>query len=108
VAAAADLEPQRREMTMAQSTILLENAAATGPARTWNGGRGQFKTVGTFGGATVTLQILGPDGTTWLSLGEEAAFTAPGVVNFDCPPGQLRAQVSGGSPSGLYAEVASI
>jgi hypothetical protein len=93
---------------MAQNNTLLDGAAATGPATTWAGGRGQFKALGSFGGATVTLQILGPDGATWLALGAEAALTGPGVVNFDCPPGQLRAAVSGGSPSGLHAAVASL
>lgn len=93
---------------MAQTIVLLDNAAATGPARTWAGGRGQFKVAGSFGGATVTLQILGPNGSTWLDVGTEAALAAAGVANFDCPPGQLRAAVSGGSPSGLTAEAASL
>ena len=93
---------------MAQNIVLLDNAAATGSAKTWSGGRGQFKALGSFGGATVTLQILGPDGATWLSLGSDAALTAAGVANFDAPSGQLRAAVNGGSPSGLYASVASL
>lgn len=93
---------------MAQRIDLLSNATSTGSAALWAGGRGMFKLAGTVGGATVTLQILGPDGTTWQSLGTDAALTATGVVDFDAPPGQLRAAVSGGSPSGLYAEVASI
>lgn len=93
---------------MAQNIVLLDNASATGAAKTWDGGRGQFKALGSFGGATVTLQILGPDGATWLGLGADAALTAAGAVNFDCPPGQLRAAVSGGSPSGLYAQAASL
>ena len=93
---------------MAQNIVLLDNAAATGPAKTWDGGRGQLKALGSFGGATVTLQILGPDGATWLAVGSDAALTGAGVANFDCPPGQLRAAVSGGSPSGLHASVASL
>lgn len=93
---------------MAQRLTLLNNASATGAAVTWAGGRGQFKALGTFAGATVTLQVLGPDGTTWQAVGEEATLDAAGLANFDCPPGQLRAAVTGGTPSGLYAEVASL
>lgn len=93
---------------MAQVLTLLSNASATGSAVHWAGGRGQFKLAGTVGGATITLQTLGPDGSSWLGLGTDAALTASGVVGFDCPPGQLRALVAGGSPSGLYAEVASV
>lgn len=93
---------------MAASIRLLNNASATGSAFAWRGGRGQFSVVGTFSGATVTLQILGPDGSTWQSMGTDAALTAAGVVNFDAPAGSIRAAVASGSPSGLYAEVASI
>ncbi len=84
---------------------LLSNASATGSGKIWNGGRGAFMAAGTFGGATVTLQVLGPDGTTWLDVGAEAALTAPGAVGFDLPPGTIRAEVDGGDPSGLYALV---
>jgi len=94
---------------MAQRLTLLSNASATGSAVTWAGGRGQFKALGTFDGATVALEVLGPDGSTWQPVGEDAALDAAGVANFECPPCQLRAAVTGGSsPSGLYAEAASL
>jgi len=47
---------------------LLTNASATGSAQNWKGGRGVFTLAGTVGGATITLQYLGPDATTWLTL----------------------------------------
>lgn len=87
---------------------LLLNGNATGPTRIWNGGRGQFAVAGTLGGATVTLQVLGPDEATWLDVGEDAALDAAGVVNFDLPPCSIRAEVVGGSPSGLYATAVRI
>lgn len=93
---------------MSQRTTLLSNASATGSAVMWNGGRGQLQVSGTFGGATVTLQILGPDGATYLSVGADAALTDVGVVNFDLPPGLIRAHVASGSPSALYALVSSV
>jgi hypothetical protein len=80
---------------------LLNNASATGAAATWNGGAGVFAVVGTFTGATVALEYLGPDGTTWVA--SAAGLTANGLQRFALPPGQIRASVTGGTPSGLYA-----
>jgi hypothetical protein len=81
--------------------VLLSNASATGTGTTWGGGRGVFSLAGTVGGATITLQYLGPDGTTWLT--GATALTAIGLIAFELPPGQIRAAVSGGAPAGLYA-----
>jgi hypothetical protein len=80
---------------------LLSNATATGAAATWGGGAGVFIVVGTFTGATVALETLGPDGATWVA--SQAGLTANGVQRFVLPPGQIRASVTGGTPSGLYA-----
>lgn len=93
---------------MSQRIDLLDNASATGGQKTWDGGEGAFLVAGTLGGATVTLQILGPDGTTWMDVGEDAALTAAGAVGFSLPPGQIRAKVASGSPSGLYAIAVSV
>jgi hypothetical protein len=82
---------------------LLTNAAATGNGTTWGGGRGVFTLAGTVGGATITLQYLGPDGSTWLAAGAATTLTAVGLGVFELPPGQIRAAVSGGAPAGLYA-----
>lgn len=82
-------------------TTLLSNASATGSAVPWPGGKGGVMLAGTVGGATITLQILGPDGTTWLT--GATALTAVGVGVFELPCGQIRALVAGGAPSGLYA-----
>ncbi len=82
-------------------TTLLSNASATGSAVPWPGGKGAVMLAGTVGGATITLQILGPDGTTWLT--GATALTAVGVGVIELPCGQIRALVAGGAPSGLYA-----
>jgi hypothetical protein len=88
---------------------LLNNASSTGGGKTWNGGQGAFLVAGTLAGATVKLQVLGPDGVTWLDVGADAALAAPGAAGFALPPGQIRAEVSGGSaPTGLYAQAVSI
>lgn len=81
---------------------LLSNASATGSAVQWDGGRGVFSLAGTVGGATITLQYLGPDGSTWLTAA--TALTAVGLEAFELPPGRIRALVAGGAPSGLYAD----
>lgn len=78
---------------------LLDNASATGNPVRWNGGRGVFSAVGTFGGGSVTLQYLGPDGATWITAA--TALTAAGLVAFELPPGQIRAAVV--TATGVYA-----
>ena len=93
---------------MSRTFALLSNATATGSAHRWPGGRGTFEVDGSFDGATVTLQKLGPDGTNYLSLGTDAALTAEGVINFDLPPCHIRALVAGGSPNGMYATATKI
>lgn len=82
---------------------LLSNASATGSAAQWGGGVGVFSAAGTFSGATVSLQFLGPDGLTWCAVGSDTTLTAAGGGAFVLPPCSIRAEVSG-SPSGMYAQ----
>jgi len=87
---------------------LLSNASATGSDLTWPGGRGTFLVAGTFGGSVVKLQVLGPDGSTYIDAGAYTTLTAAGAGNFDLPQGKIRAAVVGGSPSGLYAVAVTV
>lgn len=80
---------------------LLVNASATGSGVLWRGGGGVFIAEGTFGGATLTLQMLMPDGVTWANVPNMDGLTATGVQLFMAPPGLIRATVTGGAPSGL-------
>lgn len=82
---------------------LLSNASATGARVIWSGGPGIFKAAGTFGGATVSLEYLAPDSTTWVAMGADTTLTAAGGGQFTSDPGPIRASVTGGAPSGLYA-----
>lgn len=86
--------------------VLLSNASATGDAFRVNASREWlFSVDGTFNGATVQLQLQSPDGSSWLPI-EDAAFTAEGaVVVFLGDNSVVRAAVSGGTPSALYAEL---
>ena len=82
---------------------LISNGSSTGNSFVWRGGRGHFAVSGTFGGSTVKLQFLGPDGSTWIDAGTYTTLTSSGGGSFDLPECQIRAAVSGGSPSGIYA-----
>ena len=84
---------------------LLSNATATGSAVQWPGGTGTFLAAGTFSGATVTLQMLSPDGTNYMTVGPDTTLTAAGGGNFLLPPCTLRCLVAGGPPAGMYAFV---
>jgi Putative Ig domain len=87
-------------------TFLITNGFTTTPNNGlgWQGGAGMFVVVGTFNTATIQLQFLGPDGLTWVTY-SGSALTAPGEINFYLPPCNLRAEVIGGPPSGIYAAV---
>lgn len=84
---------------------LLANQSATGAAMAWGGGPGVFLAAGTFGGATVSFQYLGPDSVSWLDAGTDTTLTASGGGQFTLPPVRIRAAITGGSPSGIYAMV---
>lgn len=84
---------------------LLSNASATGVAVDVPAGRYVFALQGTLGGATVTLQMLGPDGETYMSVGTDGEFTGAGAVEVALPAGPVRASVAGGPPAGLYASL---
>lgn len=94
---------------MYQRVDLLTDATATGDAKSWQGGKGAFLVAGDPDGGTVSLQILGPDGSTWLDVSADTTLDAAGAAGFWLPQGQIRAEVDGGSsPSGLYAIAVSM
>lgn len=81
---------------------------ATGAAVDCPGGIMQFSVAGTFGGATVALYVLGPDGVTWLNAGVNTTLTAAGMGIAYLAPCQIQAQISGGPPSGIFASIARV
>lgn len=85
---------------------LLTNASATGnPGRIVKAGDHIFSVDGTFGGATVQLQMRSPDGASWLDIAS-AAFTAEGAIVVTLPANcEVRASVASGTPSALYAAI---
>lgn len=90
--------------------MLLSNGSATGSAVRWRGGRGVFTVYSaTFSGATIKLQWSPDFGATWLDVDRSGdtyvTLTATGAGIFELPPCQIRANVSGGPPSAVYAKV---
>lgn len=83
---------------------LIENGTATGPWLSWLGGYGTFSVTATaWNGATVSLEMKGPDGTSGLLLGPDAQLIANGTCLFHVAPCELRARVVGGPPAGVTA-----
>lgn len=83
---------------------LLINGSATGD---WElvkpGGRFVFSVVGTFNGATITLQFRGADNSTAVNV-TSGSFTAAGALAVDVGHGSYaRVFISGGPPSAVYA-----
>lgn len=85
---------------------LINNAAATGAdTKIGQGGLYAFSVVGTFSGASIKLQLKAGDGATWVDI-PDTTFTAAGVVGVYIPAGaNVRAVVTGGPPSGIYAHI---
>jgi hypothetical protein len=88
------------------SYTLLSGGSATGSAVAIRGGEYIAFFDGTISGATVSLQIQSPSGV-WMAV---EVFTGSAVsystlprsqTGIDRPAGNVRAAVSGGSPSGL-------
>lgn len=91
------------------SSMLLNGASADGtPINCQLAGRYCFSVAGTFGGATVGLRMLGPDGTTWIAIEDDAgaiAITAAKAIAVLLPAGSFKATVTGGSGASLYAKL---
>jgi hypothetical protein len=59
--------------------------------------------------ATATLNMLGPDGATFLQVSPtQATFTANGVGTVYLPPCTIQMAVSGGPPTALFVSIARV
>lgn len=67
------------------------------------GGRYGVAAVATWGGGSAKLEILLPDGTTWVSVGSSTDFTDDGFALVDIPPGQYRVAIA--TATGVYASI---
>ncbi len=69
---------------------------------------GVFAVVATFGGATIKLQFLGPDGSTLIDAGAATTLTANGAGVFYLPPVNIQCTITAGPPSGVYATASRV
>ena len=108
-AAALSLSPSSG---LTAGTAVIQNDQALWTAQSANGTSAEFvlstitpiTLLGTFGGATVTLQLSTDGGTTWL---DYTTYTAPTCVNINLPTGMMgRLVLSGASgTTSIYATV---
>lgn len=88
-----------------ETLLLANNVSATGaqPAAVAYGGSDYiFSVLGTFGGTSVQLQVLGPNGSTWMNVGP--AMVEAGMILVSVGPNaSMRVNLTGGTPSGIFA-----
>lgn len=87
---------------MADVGTLLSAAVATGAAIPRAKGIYTFAVNGTFGGCTVALEMMGPDGSNYIAI-DDTAFTAAGAINVELPSGKYRASITGGAAMSISA-----
>jgi hypothetical protein len=78
-------------MPTSTETKQFSNISATTSAFTLTGGRYAYTLAATFGGGSVTLQVLAGDGTTWLNVSNQ---TAANHVTVDLTPGSYRIAIA--------------
>lgn len=88
-----------------QATLISNGTASTATGIPVPPGRYAYSVDGTFSDATVTLSILGPDDSSYISVGSDAALTAEGAVLVELPKCTVKAIVTSGPPSGIYARL---
>jgi len=93
-------------MSVAGEAVKFSNIDASTSAFSLRGGRYAVAVVATFGGGSVKLQALGPDGSTYLSVASGSDFTAAGFAVVDLPPGKYRLTIA--TATAVYASVVRI
>lgn len=97
---------------MSASFKLLTAASATGAGvDVTEPGEYVFSAAGTFGGASVGLSMLGPDGLTWIPLKDSAgvmALTSADAVIVSLPVGTYRGTITGGAGVSMHASLAKV
>lgn len=96
---------------MAGKGIILAsnvNSSADQAAVFWPGGRAALCIVASAYGTTVKFQQLGADGATWLDMNGTTISANAAPVLYDCPAGQYRMHIAGGTTTALYASLVSV
>lgn len=83
--------------------LIAGNTPFSGSTTSWPGGQGIFQASSSnWNGATISLQFIGPDGSTLITAGTGTTFTANNAGVFYLHPCQIVATVTG-SPTAAYA-----
>lgn len=84
--------------------LIVPNALVAGTGVSWPGGVAAFSAVASaWNAATATLEALGPDGATQLTVGSSTTVTANAFVTpLYLPAGTYTVALSGGTPTALY------
>ncbi len=92
------------------NAVLINNDSVSGPVvSNLYGGSYVFSVQGTFSGATVSLMVLGPDGTTYETLVSKTAPDTIGGTGVGLPQGAtVQAVITGGPPSAIFATLARL
>jgi hypothetical protein len=92
--------------THKQTLLNAVSATGAGAWKPWHGGKGTFLvdigSGGTF--APTQLEYMSPTGNG-IAAGSDTTLSAVGGGNFELPPGQVRANITSGSPSLVTAIV---
>jgi hypothetical protein len=83
----------------------VASAATTQGPFSLLGGKYGVTVSGTFGGGSVALQTLGPDGSTYVT-NTAASFTANGYAAVDLPPGKVQLAIA--TATAVFASVIPI
>lgn len=100
------LNPYSAAGGMAGNSVVMSASKLTTGQFSWPGGIGVFSAEGTWNGATLTLQFVGPDGATLITAGSATTLTANGAGVFYLPKCLLQATVSSaGASTSLTASI---
>lgn len=92
-------------MSAVDGTSFSDISAATGEFYL-KGGYYMVAAVATWSSGNVELQMLGPDGSTWLSAPTALKLSANGAIAGYLPPGQYRFNVT--TATAVYCSVTAV
>jgi hypothetical protein len=91
---------------IASENVSFSNFSASTSAFQLRGGLYAAAAKATWGGGSVKLQALGPDGSTYTSVSSGTGFSADAYATAYLPPGQYRFTIA--TASAVYASVTRV
>ncbi len=100
------LSPTMAPATSSVDSVIFSNISATPAPFVLHGGYYFVAGIATWGGGNIELKMLGPDGSTYLSLPTQLKLTANGCIAGYLPPGTYEVVVT--TATGVYVSVAGV